>query len=77
MIGVLVGAPGENVGNLIMGGQKSLHPARRLEALDDPLSSSRRLVGIFRAVIEAFVRTVLDAGHDLPLGSHRSAIKPG
>jgi hypothetical protein len=66
---VLVGAAGENVGNLIMSGQKSLHLARRLEALHDPLSSSRRLVAILRPIVEAFVLAVLDAGHDLPLGS--------
>src|SRR4051794_9381474 len=40
----------------------------RLEALHDPLSSSGRLVGILRPVVEAFVLAVLDAGHDRPLG---------
>ena len=66
--GVLVGAAGENVGNLIMGGKKPLHLPRRLEALHDPLSSSGRLVGILRPVVQALVLAVLDAGHDLPLG---------
>src|SRR3954451_11917777 len=66
--GILVGAAGEDVGDLIMDGQKPLHLPRRLEALHDPLSSSRRLVGILRPVVEAFVLAVLDAGHDLPLG---------
>jgi IS1 family transposase len=62
-------AAGENVGNLIVGGEKPLHLTRRLEALHDPLSSARRLVGILRSVIEAFVLAPLDAGHDHPLGS--------
>jgi hypothetical protein len=42
--GVLAGAAGEEIGNLIMDGQKPLHLPRRFEALPDPLSSSRRLV---------------------------------
>jgi hypothetical protein len=42
--GVLVGAAGENVGDLIMGGQKPLHLPRRLEPLHNPLWSPRRLV---------------------------------
>src|SRR4051812_30935168 len=66
--GVLVGAAGEEVGDLIVGGEKPLHLPRRLEALHDPLSSSRWLVGILRPVVEAFVLAMLDAGHDLPLG---------
>src|SRR5690242_12220152 len=66
--GVLAGAAGEEVGDLIMDGQKLLHLPRRLEALHDPLSSSGRLVGILRPVVEAFVLAVLDARHDLPLG---------
>ena len=39
----------------------------RLEALHDPLSSPDRLMGILRPIVLPFVRTVLDAGHDLPL----------
>src|SRR3954463_9281765 len=66
--GVLVGAAGEDVGDLIVGGEKPLHLPRRLEALHDPLSSSGRLVGILRPVVEAFVLAMLDARHDLPLG---------
>ena len=60
--GLLVGAAGENVGDLIMGGQKPLHLPRRLEPLHDPLSSTRRLVGILGSVIEAFVLAVLTPG---------------
>ena len=65
---VVAGAAGEEVGDLIMDGKEPLHLPRRLEAFHDPLSSSGRLVGIFRPVVEAFVLAVLDAGHDLPLG---------
>jgi hypothetical protein len=41
---------------------------RRLEALHDPLSSSGRLVGVLRSVVEALVLAVLDVGHYLSLG---------
>src|SRR5689334_3891631 len=66
--GVVAGAVGEKVGDLIVDGEKPLHLPRRLEALHDPLSSSGRLVGILRPVVEALVLTVLDARHDLTLG---------
>ena len=62
------GYGGRNVGDLIMGRQKPLRLPRRLEPLHDPLSSSGRLVGVLRPVVEAFVLPVLDAGHDLTLG---------
>jgi hypothetical protein len=42
--GVLVGTAGENVGNLIVDGQKTLNLSWRLEPFHDPLSSSRRLM---------------------------------
>jgi hypothetical protein len=73
--GVLVGTTGKNVGDLIMTGRKPRHLPRRLEALHDPLSSSRRLVGILRPVIEAFVLTVLDAWHDLMSGLSRDVCR--
>src|SRR3954452_1611032 len=66
--GVLVGAAGEDVGELIVGGEKPLHLPRRLKALHDPLSSSGRLVGILRPIIETLVLPMLDAGHDFTLG---------
>ena len=47
-----------------MGRQKPLRLPRRL----DPLSSSGRVVGILRPVVEAFVLPVLDVGQDLTLG---------
>src|SRR3978361_2216835 len=65
---VLVGAAGENVGDLLMGGKKPLHLPRRLEPFHDPLSSSGRLVGVLRPVVETLVLAMLDAGHDLALG---------
>ena len=39
----------------------------RLEALHDPFSSPGRLMGILRPVVQAFVRAMLDAGHDIAL----------
>jgi hypothetical protein len=66
--GVLLWAAGEHVGDLIMDGKKPLHLPGRLEPLHDPLSSSRRLMGILRPVVEAFVLSVRDAGHDLSRG---------
>src|SRR6266436_1486453 len=59
---------GKNVGDLVMGGKEALNLPRRLEPLHDPLSSSGRLMGVFGAVIEALVLSMLDPGHDLPLG---------
>src|SRR5208337_619807 len=56
------------VGDLIVCGKRPLHLPRRLETLHGPLSSSCRLVGVFRPVVEALVLAMLDAGHDLPLG---------
>ena len=70
---VLIGVASENVGDLIMDGKKSLHLPWRLEALHDPLSSSRRLVRILCPIVEAFMLAVLDAGHDLPLGGSVAA----
>src|SRR6202045_4343531 len=67
--GVVVSAAGENVGDLVMSGKEALNLPRRLEPLHDPLSSSGRLMGVFGPVIEALVLTMLDPGHDLPLGS--------
>jgi hypothetical protein len=65
----VVSAAGENVGELVMSGKEALNVPRRLEPLHDPLSSSGRLMGVFGPVIEALVLTMLDPGHDLPLGS--------
>src|ERR1700757_5425664 len=67
--GVLGGAAGENVGDLIVGGKKPLHLPRRLVALHDPLASSGRLMRIICRIVETLVLPVLNAGHNLPLGS--------
>jgi hypothetical protein len=64
----VVSAAGENVGELVMSEKEALNVPRRLEPLHDPLSSSGRLMGVFGPVIEALVLTMLDPGHDLPLG---------
>src|SRR5438067_9507719 len=52
-----------------MSGKEALNVPRRLEPLRDPLSASGRLMGVFGPVIETLVLTMLDPGHDLPLGS--------
>jgi hypothetical protein len=66
--GILAGTAGENVGDLVVGRPKPLHLPRRLEPLHDSLPSSRPLVEVLHAIIEAFMLPVLDAGHDLTLG---------
>jgi hypothetical protein len=66
-------AADEKVGDLIVDGQKSLHLPRRFEAFHDPLSSSRWLMRILRPVIEAYALAMLDARHDVPLGSRVAA----
>src|SRR3954470_5286146 len=71
--GVVAWAAGEEVGDLIMDGKKPLHLPRRLEAFHDPLSSARRLMGILRPVVEAFMLPMLDTRHDRPLGGSVAA----
>src|SRR3954452_11724165 len=71
--GVLLGTAGEEIGDLIMDGQKPLHLPRRSEPFHDPLSSSRRLMRILRPVIEALVLAMLDPRHDLALGGRVAA----
>jgi hypothetical protein len=62
----VVSTAGEKIGDLVMDGKEALNLSRGLEPLHDPLSSSGRLMGVFRPVIEALVR--LDPRHDLPFG---------
>jgi len=64
----VVSAAGKNIGDLVVDGKEALDLPRRLEPLHDPLSSSGWLMGVFGPVVEAFVLSVLDARHDLPLG---------
>jgi hypothetical protein len=56
----VVSAAGENIRDLIMGGQEALNLPRRLEPLHYLLSSSGRLMGVFGPVIEAVVLSMLD-----------------
>ena len=65
----MIRAADENVGDLVMGGKKTLSLPRRLEPLHDPLALSGRLMGVFGPVIEALVLLMLDPGHDFPLSS--------
>lgn len=58
----------EQVGNRIMDGNEPLKLACRLEAFHDPFASSGRLVRIFRSIIQACVRPVFDAGHEVAHG---------
>jgi hypothetical protein len=44
---VSVGAAGEEVGDLIMGGKKPLHLPRRLETFHDPISALRLDASLF------------------------------
>ena len=55
----------EEVGNRVMNGDEALQVSLRLEALHGPLSPSDWLVGVLCPVIEAFVGSMLDTGHDL------------
>ena len=66
--GILAGAAGEDVGNLIVDGKEPLHLPWRPEAFHDPLPSPRGLMRILCSVVQALVLAVLDARHDLPLG---------
>lgn len=66
--GVVVSAAGKNIGDLVVDRKEALDLPRRLEPLHDPLSSSGWLMGVLGPVVETFVLSVLDAGHDLPLG---------
>jgi len=42
--------------------------AGRFELLHLPLSAARRLVRVFRSVVEPLVLTMFNAGHDLSFG---------
>jgi hypothetical protein len=64
----VVSAAGENIGDLVMGGKEALNLPRRLERFMIRSRRRGRLVGVFGAVIEALVLSMLDPGHDLPLG---------
>ena len=65
----LMAAEQEEVVDFVMGGKEALCLAGRLEPLHLPLSSSSRLVGVLRPVVQSFVLPVLDGGHHLSLRS--------
>src|SRR5215469_5850646 len=54
--------------DLIVGGEEPLRLAGRFELLHLPLSSARRLVRVYRSVVEPLVLAMLNAGHDLSFG---------
>src|SRR5215207_6082030 len=64
----VIAAEVEEVVDPVVGGEEALGLARRLEPLHLPFSPSRRLMGVFRPVVEAFMPPVLDRGHHLTLG---------
>jgi hypothetical protein len=51
-----------------VGGEEPLRLAGRFELLHLPLSSARRLVRVFRSVVEPLVLAMLDARHHLSSG---------
>lgn len=56
----------EEVCDRVVDGRETLKMSRRLEALHDPLPSSDGLMGVLRSIVQSLMRTVFDAGHDLP-----------
>ena len=65
----VIAAEVEQVVDLIVGGEKALSLAGRLEALHLSLASSGRLVRILRPVVQSFVPPMLDRGHHVCLCS--------
>ena len=65
----LVTAEMDEVADPVVGGEKTLCLACRLEALHLPFSSSCRLVGVLGPVVETLVPAVLDARPQLFLAA--------
>ena len=63
----MIAAEMEEVVDLIVGGEEPLRLAGRFELLHLALSSARRLMRVFRSVVQPLVLAMLNAGHDLPL----------
>src|SRR5438477_7763153 len=63
----MIAAEMEEVVDLIVGGEETLRLAGRFELLHLPLSSARRLVRVFRSVVQSLVLAMLNAGHYLSL----------
>ncbi|MCY1370601.1 hypothetical protein D9M69_576990 [compost metagenome] len=55
----------KEVGNRVVHGSEALKVSCRFEALHDPFPPSDWLMGVFRPIVQAVMRTMLDAGHDL------------
>ena len=64
----MIAAEMEEVVDLIVGGEEPLRLASRFELPHLPLSAARRLLRVFRSVVEPLVLAMLNAGHDLSLG---------
>jgi hypothetical protein len=64
----MIAAEMEEVVDLVVGGEEPLRLAGRFELLHLPLSSARRLMRVFRSVVQPPVLAMLDAGHDLSFG---------
>src|ERR1700741_1415649 len=64
----MIAAEMEEVVDLIVGGEEPLRLAGRFELLHLALSSARRLMRVFRSVVQPLVLALLDAGHDLSFG---------
>ena len=64
----IIAAQMEEIVDLIVGGEQPLRLAGRFELLHLSLSSARRLMRVFRSVVEPFVLAMFDAGHDLAFG---------
>jgi len=68
----MIAAEMEEVVDLIVGGEEPLRLAGRFELLHLALSSARRLMRVFRSVVQPLVLAMLDAGHDLSFWPRRS-----
>src|SRR6201993_3697012 len=64
----MIAAKMKEVVDLVVGGEEPLRLAGRFKLLHLPLSSTRRLMRVFRSVVEPLVLAMLNAGHDLSFG---------
>ncbi|ASM70998.1 hypothetical protein SULPSESMR1_00160 [Pseudosulfitobacter pseudonitzschiae] len=56
----------ERVGDWIVNGEKSPQWGRRFELLQGPFLLPCRLMRVLRPIVQTFVRSMFDAGHDFP-----------
>jgi hypothetical protein len=64
----IIAAKMEEVVDLVVGREEPLRLAGRFELLHLPLSAARRLVRVFRSVVQPLVLAMLNARHDLSSG---------